>query len=439
EPGSPKDGVTLEVPVYSLNQINPTHLEWLVPGLLKEKVQFLLKSLPQRMRRHCVPVGDYAENFAYRHFEDDEIRNTSLLEVLCEDIWQQKQVRVTVSDFKVENLPIHLRMNIRVIDEHGRMLSSGRNIFQLKSEFLSQTADMFQDMVASEKEKTLSKTQEITDWDFGELPEILEINKKGQSLIGYPALMDCTTHCEIDVFDEISLAQKHHRQGLLRLYLLALEKNIKYWRKAIPDIRTMAMLYMNFGTQEELELELITAVIEQIGFDGEDPTHQNAFHERVEVIQSKAGLILQEKARLLTEILNLHQQYLKKRVSIRRFEDGYEDMAYQVEQLIYPHFLLKTTPQQLAHYPRYFKGILMRIESIQKDPERDLDLQDDFYELWQLYQRRLSQLKGQPDEGVAQFRWQLEELRIALFAQRLRTPMPVSVKRLKKIWHSLSY
>src|SRR5690606_29128808 len=216
EPGSVRDGVTLTVPLFALNTIDPMRCEWLVPGMLKEKVHLLLKSLPQKLRRHCVPLPDYAAGFYERWFERASDPPMGLLEAISADMWEQVKVRPARTDFKTETLPPHLFMNFKVVDEHGRMLSGGRNLDQLKAEHGAQAQVSFQKLAARDEHVAQALAHEhLTDWSFGPLPELMEIHRKGQSVIGYPALIDRGMYCDLDVFDDPGEAQRQHRAGLL--------------------------------------------------------------------------------------------------------------------------------------------------------------------------------------------------------------------------------
>src|SRR5512134_3811696 len=200
EPGAPRDGVTLTVPLYALNQIDPVRCEWLVPGMLKEKAHLLLKSLPQKLRRHLVPVPEFAAGFVERL--GARAGQLPLVEALVADIRAERSLVAQPADFKFETLPAHLLMNFKVVDEHGRQLGMGRNLAQLRAELGAQAQKNFQQLAQKDAEVAEGLADQITDWDFGELPELLEIRRGGQSLVGYPALVDHGTHCSVEVFDE---------------------------------------------------------------------------------------------------------------------------------------------------------------------------------------------------------------------------------------------
>ena len=188
EPGSVRDGVTLTIPLYHLNKIDAQRCEWLVPGMLKEKVQWLLRSLPQRLRRHCVPIPDYAAGFHERWFERASQPTLSLVDAIIADVWQERRQRFDRDDFKIETLPPHLCMNYKVIDEHGGMLSGGRNLEKLRAEHGKQAQASFQRIASSDREVAKALNHEsITSWSFGELPELLEIKRGPRSVVELPS------------------------------------------------------------------------------------------------------------------------------------------------------------------------------------------------------------------------------------------------------------
>ncbi|MCJ9711893.1 DUF3418 domain-containing protein, partial [Bordetella hinzii] len=304
EPGSPRDGVTLSVPLFALNQIDAQRCEWLVPGMLKEKVHLLLKSLPQKLRRHCVPLPDYAAGFYDRWFERAADPGMGLVEALIEDMWKQVQVRPIASDFKLETLPAHLFMNFKVVDEHGRMLAAGRNLAQLKADLGKQAQATFQQLAARDSEVAQALAHEnLTAWTFGPLPEIMEIRRGGQSVIGYPALVDRGGHCDLDVFDDPDEARRHHRAGLLRLFRIGLREQVKFLEKNLTDLTKMSMFYMTLGTQDELRDQIIDCALAQACLGDPWPVNEQQFEARRQDGKGRLGLLAQEVARLSMAIL----------------------------------------------------------------------------------------------------------------------------------------
>ena len=438
EPGSLRDGVTLTVPLFALNRIDPMRCEWLVPGMLKEKVHLLLKSLPQKLRRHCVPLPDYAAGFVDRWFDQASDPGMSLLDAVAQDMWQQVKVRPQRADFKLETLPAHLFMNFKVVDEHGRMLSGGRNLDQLKAEHGRDAQASFQKVAGRDQEVAQALAHDkLVDWTFGELPEIMEIHRKGQSIIGYTALVDAETHCELDVFDDPAEARRHHRRGLCRLFRLAMRDQVKFLEKNIPDLTRMSMLYMSLGSQEVLRDQIIDCGIAQAFMAEPWPHDQASFEARKAEGRNRLGLIVQEIARLSAQILGEWSALSKKLPQAKPHAAAYADLKAQQSALMHTWFLRDTPYDRLAHYPRYLKAAYVRIDKLRADPARDARLMAEMAPLLAQYQRAVQSLKGANDAQLDDYRWMLEELRVALFAQELRTPTPVSVKRLQKAWAAL--
>ncbi|MFM0298828.1 ATP-dependent RNA helicase HrpA [Paraburkholderia sediminicola] len=483
EPGSPRDGVTLAVPLYALNQVDARRCEWLVPGMLKEKAQLLLKSLPQKLRRHCVPLPEFAAGFVDRH-SGPRFGAGGLLESLIADIREQTQVAMKQSDFKLETLTPHLFMNFKVIDEHGRQLAMGRNMSQLRAELGGQAQQHFQKIASSAAGAALADAgggsvavgsqasgsacasgaaprgkgvaaagpetasqgggapatalyEKLTTWNFGKLPELLEIRRGGQTLFGYPALVDRGTHCDVEVFDSPDEAARIHRAGLRRLFALQLKEPIKYLEKNLPGLREMAMQFMPHGTQEALRDQLIDTALDRACLQDPLPADDVSFHTRRDEGRSRLTLLAQEIARLVGQILSEYATVTKKLVQAKSFTAAHADMQNQLDALIGKRFVVDTPYPQLAHFPRYLKGIALRIDKLKADSARDARQFAEFQPLLQNYQRALAQRGGVLDTRLSEFRWLLEELRISLFAQELRTPMPVSVKRLYKVWESM--
>ncbi|WP_175867255.1 ATP-dependent RNA helicase HrpA [Burkholderia contaminans] len=481
EPGTPRDGVTLAVPLYALNQVDARRCEWLVPGMLKEKVQLLLKSLPQKLRRHCVPLPEYAAGFVER-MGRERFGAGGLVEALIADVRGETQIAMKTADFKLETLPAHLFMNFKVIDEHGRQLAMGRNLAQLRQELGAQAQQQFQKIAAAstiaaggdadggepigQAPATAATTgaagrnakagkgaapqtaapaetgatalyENLTTWNFGKLPELLEIRRRGQTLYGYPALVDRGTHCDVEVFDSPEEAARIHRAGLRRLFALQLKEPIKFLEKNLPGLREMAMQYMSLGTQDELRDQLIDTALDRACLQDPLPDDDASFHARRDEGRSRLNLLAQEIARLVGQILAEYAGLVKKLTQAKPFAQAHADLQQQLAALVGKRFVIDTPYAQLAHFPRYLKGIALRIDKLKADPARDAKQSADLLPLAQQYQRAVSQRGGVADARLAEFRWLLEELRISLFAQELRTPMPVSVKRLHKVWESM--
>ncbi len=438
EPGSPRDGVTLTVPLFALNQLDAQRCEWLVPGMLKEKAQLLLKSLPQKLRRHCVPLPDYAAGFYERWFERLDDPQQGLVEALIADMWEQLKIRPQLADFKLETLPAHLFMNFKVVDEHGRMLGAGRNLAQLKAELGRQAQATFQQVAARDAGVAQALAHEnLTDWTFGPLPELLEIERKGQSFVGYPALVDRGSHSDLDVYDDPEEARRHHRAGLLRLFKLGLREQVRFLEKNLHELTKISMLYLPLGTLEELRDQIVDCAIGQACLAEPWPVDAEQFAQRRAEGKGRLGLLAQEAARQAGAVLTEWAAVQRKLPQAKSQAAAYADIQQQLAALVTRWFIRDTPQAQLAHFPRYLKAVSARIDKLRADPARDARLMQEMAPLLTLYQRARAARKGAPDAGLDEFRWLLEELRVALFAQELRTPMPVSVKRLQKSWEAM--
>jgi len=409
EPGSPRDGVTLTVPLFTLNQIDPARCEWLVPGMVKEKAQLLLKSLPQKLRRHCVPLPDYAAGFYQRWYDRLSDPGMGLREALIADMWEKLKVRPQLSDFKPETLPAHLFMNFKVVDEHHRMLGGGRNLAQLRAEFGRKAQADFQQMAARDADVAEALAHEhLTAWTFGALPELMEIRRRGQSFVGYPALVDQGSHCDLDVYDDPEDARRRHCRGLLRLFRLGMREQVKFQEKNLPDLTRMSMLYMPLGTQEELRDQIIDRALTQACLAEPWPTDEASFGQRRNEAKPRLGLLVQEAARLACTILAEWAALQRKLPQAKTYASAYADLQQQISALVHRGFIRDTPDARLTHLPRYLKAAASRIDKLRTDPARDAKLMGEMAPLLTQYQRARAALKGASEPGLDDFRWMLE-------------------------------
>ncbi|RCW70541.1 ATP-dependent RNA helicase HrpA [Pseudorhodoferax soli] len=460
EPGNPRDGVTVTVPLFVLNQVAEERCEWLVPGMLKDKIQALLKSLPQRPRSRFVPLPESAARLA----AELPFGQGGLVDVLLKAVRDQTGIDVKKADFKLDTLSPHLFMNLQVVDEHGRQRGMGRNLGALKAELGTQARGAFQALAAlkttaapapapaaaraaapataappaAPPAPTLPANQRHTQWDFGELPELLEIRKGGQSVIGFPALIDDGDAVRIEVFDEPDVAAARHRAGLRRLFALQIRDALKYLEKNIPDLQKMAVAYMPLGTQEMLRTQIIDVALDRAFLLDPLPTDAQAFKRRIDEGRGRLTLIANEVARLAGTILVEYAAALRKLKDARPNADVAADVQQQLQRLVPKDFLAVTPWPQLQHFARYLKAVVLRLDKLRADPARDATRLAELRPQEQRYWRLVAERKGQVDSRMQELRWLLEELRVSFFAQELRTPQPVSVKRLDKTWAQLN-
>jgi len=278
------------------------------------------------------------------------------------------------------------------------------------------------------------QSDNLTAWTFGELPELLEIAQGKQTLIGYPALVDKTSFCQLQVFDDPEVAAKAHRGGLMRLFALQLKEQLKFLEKNIPGLQQMGMQFMSLGSQEELRSQIIELAFERTFLQNPLPVNAEEFNLRKEQGRTRLNLLANEIARLVGTILAEYVSLPKKLQGVK--SPSTTDMQNQLQALIGKRFVVDTPYAQLVHYPRYLKALTVRMDKMRADPARDARLMQEWHLAAAEWQRTSSQAKNS-DSKLQEYRWMLEELRVSLFAQELRTPMPVSVKRLQKVWESL--
>ena len=478
EPGDAKDGVTVDVPLFALNQVNEERCEWLVPGMLKDKVQALIKTLHQRPRSRLVPLPDTATRMADQLKVAEAFGNGSLTDAVLRLVREMAAVDVKRGDLKLDMLAPHLFMNFRVVDEHGRQLGTGRSLAALKGDLGAQARGAFQALAGlktlanrppecvkhpnNDQNRPIAQQtraqaapklivpkipERYTSWSFGELPELMEIAKGNQTLIGFPALIDVGDAVTMEVFDEPELAVTKHRAGLRRLFSLQIKDAIKYLEKNLPELQKMASAFMlvgrsadnsGGGTLEELRAQIIEVALNRTFLLDPLPTSEVEFKKRLEEGRGRLTLIATEIARLATGILLEFAVAQRKIKDSKNAADAAADAAQQLQRLVPKIFLTATPYGQLQHFPRYLKAITARLEKWRADPARDAARLLELKPQEQRYWRLVAERKGATDARMQEFRWLLEELRVSFFAQELRTPQPVSIKRLEKVWQQLN-
>ena len=278
--------------------------------------------------------------------------------------------------------------------------------------------------------------QNLTAWTFGELPELLEIQRGKQTIIGFPALVDRGTHCDLEVFDDPNEAAGLHLSGLRRLFAIQLKEQLKYLEKNVPGLQQMGMQFMALGSQEELRDQIIQTGLTRACLQAPLPVNSGEFNVRRDEGKARLNLLVSEIARLVGQILGEYHTLPKKLQAIKTHAAAQADVQSQLQALVHKRFIAETDHVQLAHFPRYLRAIQVRLEKLRADPARDARLMTEWQQAAAPWHR--AQKSGaRSDPKMQEFRWLLEELRVSLFAQELRTPMPVSAKRLQKVWESI--
>jgi ATP-dependent helicase HrpA len=493
EPGDAKDGMTVTVPLYVLNQVSEERADWLVMGMLGQKVLALLKTLHQKPRARLVPLPDAAERFTQVLSKEEKFGNGFLVDAVLALVRAETSLDLKRADIKPDMLAQHLFMNFRVVDEHGRQLAQGRQLSALKSQWGTQARGAFQALAglkevmprgqestdvgrfsefsgnqsqtaqlghfvkndpshvrnASHKQVTAGNTEKtFTTWSFGELPELMEITQGTQTLVGFTALVDTGDAVRIEVFDEPDIAASKHRAGLRRLFAIQIKDAIKYLEKNLPDLQKMSVTFMlvgkanegsGGGTADELKQQILDLALERAFLLDPLPTDAASFQQRLEEGRGRLTLIANEVARMASNVLIEFAQASRKIKDTKAHLDAVADCAQQLQRLVGKRFVLETPYTQLQHFTRYLKAVVLRLDKLREDPVRDASKMAELKPWEQKYWRLVAERKGVTDERMLAYRWLLEELRVSFFAQELRTPQPVSIKRLEKAWLQMQY
>jgi ATP-dependent helicase HrpA len=415
EPGSPRDGVTMNVPLALLNQVPAARTEWLVPGLLKEKVRALAKSMPQRLRHKLGALDEFAEAFCAEARPVD----SGLTEALRRHVRERFNLDVPLDALRPDSAPPHLHMNFRLLDADGRQVGMSRDLAALKREHGEQAEPVLQ-----------PDYEKYTGWTMGDLPELMELEQGAHTVLGYPALVDEGDAVTLQVFDAPEKARALHRAGVSRLLAIA-------FRDRIRDLERSLARDVVLGPLKD---DLVAAALERTFLGGSLPMTAADFARRVAEGRNRFTLIAQEIARAAAGIVAERAALEKKLNGLEKAHGAaVQDVRQQLARLLGSGWLARTPWERLQHVPRYLKAASMRLDKLRADPARDARLAAELASLEAPYRREAAARArhGAPDSAFEQFGWLLEELRVSLFAQELRTPVPVSVKRLTKLWQTL--
>jgi ATP-dependent helicase HrpA len=434
EPAAADDGVTLTVPLAALNQIDPRRLEWLVPGLLPERMAAMLKSLPKSLRKHFVPVPNYVGVL----LETLQPGNVSLAEAMAERLAQITGVTLTPQDWHPESIAEYLKMRLRVVDADGAELAVGRDLEAIQKRLSDAAEETFSALPTPEFER-----EQVRDWNFGDLPGQIEFVRNGVTLKGYPALLEEDGGLALRLLDSPQKAQDALRCGLRRLISLKLRDKMKYLKRNLPHLQTMSLHYIGIGTQEQLREDLLTAIIDRAFFADEPlPRNRETFEQCMERGRAQLMDVANELCDRVAQVLATHHN-VRKRLNGKlplSWAEAVSDIREQLDNLVYPGFVSRTPYQWLQHLPRYLRAIELRVEKLSYSPDKDRQRLSDIARLWDNCRQRWEKNneRGLYDPELEKFRWMLEELRVSQFAQELKTALPVSVKRLEAQWQKIA-
>ncbi len=438
EPGHEADGVTLHVPLPALKSLHAGRCEWLVPGLLQEKIIALIKSLPKSLRRHFVPAPDFAEAC----LQAMEPATGPLLPALAAHLQRMTGVAVPADAWQLESLADHLKMRFAVLDERGKELAAGRDLAELQGDLAGEAQASFRGGAGAGLER-----REILAWDFGDLPREVVVERQGLRLRGFPALVDQGEWVDLRVFDTAEDARRAHPQGLRRLFALTLEPQIRSLSRGLPGIQRLELLYAMVqpspwrpevgegvaGAVGALRRDLILLSIDRACLEGEDDVYTaQDFARRREHGRARLVSAAEAVCALAGGILERYHGVVKALHQAVASPSPEDEINEQLRYLIYRGFFTDVPFRWLQQLPRYLEAIERRLHKLSMNPRRDAELAASIAPLW----RRCLEQARCTGRAIQEYepRWLLEELRVSLFAQELRTVVPVSVKRLEKLW-----
>jgi ATP-dependent helicase HrpA len=430
-PGHPLDGLVLTVPLPLLNQLDAGRIDWLVPGMIREKVTWLLKALPKAWRSRVMPLPDAVTAF----LEAVPYGREPLLTALRNWFRERTGEALPLDAWNHAILPEHLRMYARVVDDAGNELAAGRDLAALRSQ-LAQAAQLSFAQAGEGVER-----RGIRTWDFGDLPEALTTTRAGRRITGYPALVDEGDSVSLRLLDTREGADTATRAGVVRLVRIALREPMARHEKGPPGFVQAALQLKSAIPPDRLLADFLGAVCDR-AFLGDDalPRNEKSFRELVQRARARLPTVAESAGRLLATIA-VDYQALTQRVgglpaAASRFT---AEIRARRDGLVYPGFFLATSWVQLASVPRYLEALDRRVVKFRDDPGRDARHASTIAAWWGRYAERVERNRraGRVEAGLEAFRWLLEELQVSLFAQELRTPFPVSYKRLEKAWAGL--
>jgi ATP-dependent helicase HrpA len=430
-PGHPLDGLTLTVPLRLLNQVPEGRLTWLVPGMVREKVTHHLKSLPKAWRNRVVPVPEFVTAF----LSSSPSQDVALPDALRTYLEAKLGDAPPTAMLREVDLPPHLSMNVVVVDDAGAELASGRDLAALREKLGDAAQLSFASADPAFERKGLKQ------WDFGDLPATLTFTRHGMRMTGYPALVDDGHSVSLALLDTADAAEQSTRPGVVRLLDFALKDAARQYEKGGGPFNDAALkLKAAIPTDRLLADVLAAAKTRAYLADDPLPRTQRAFAEQAKRARARLPAVMEGAFRLLSQIADRYQALGQRLASAKAWPRLGSEVRAIRDALVYPGFMSTTRWDRLTEIPRYLAALDRRVAKYAERPDRDARHAEQVAQWWQRYAARVEadRAAGRTDPRLADFRWLLEELRVSLFAQELKTPFPVSFKRVEKAWNELS-
>jgi ATP-dependent helicase HrpA len=443
EPGHADDGVTALIPLGAMNRVDPLRAEWLVPGLLREKLTALIRALPKSLRTAFVPAPQFAERAA--DVMEARLKASDaappLLRSLAEALESLTGLHVPIESWRDATLDPHLSMNFAVVDPQGKRLASGRQLDRVRRAVRAQLR-----AALAKAPHPLYNRERVTEWDFGDLPVQTDVKSGGLHMVGFPAIVEPDDrrglYVHMRLLDTRDASRAAMHAGVRRLFLVQVHKEIEFLLRTLPGVQRLALLYAPLGKTDMLRHELATFIADRAFLgDGAEIRSEAEFRRRLDPGWCRLSDVAHRAAQDLEAILREYQPLAADLLTDAEhpvaWAESLIDMREQLRHLVFPGFLSSVPSAWLGHYPRFLAAMRARLGKLATTgPARDLKHLGEVTPLWRAYQvRDASNTENDVrDPALEQFRWMSEELRVSLFAQELRTSIPVSAKRLREYW-----
>ena len=433
EPGTDADGVTVHIPLPLLNQVEMTGFDWQIPGLREELVIALIKSLPKSYRRNFVPAPNYAQAFLGRAVPLEK----PLLDTLIYELRRMTGVTVEAEHWHWEQIPSHLKMTFRVVDENGKKIAESMNLDELKFSL----KDRVQESISAVADDGIEQSG-LHIWSFAELPQCYEQKQRGFSVKAFPAIVDEKDAVGIKLFETEFEQAVAMQQGLRRLLLLNVPSPIKYLHEKLPNKAKLGLYFTPFGRVLDLIDDCIACAVDKLIADfGGFVWNEEGFDKLRDFVRENVNEVTVDIAQKVEQILTLTHQLNQRLKGKMDFTMAFalSDMKSQISGLIYQGFVQKSGYARLPDLLRYLQAIDKRMDKLAQDVNRDRAAMLRVEQVQQAYQQLLAKLpKSKPiSDEVAEIRYMIEELRVSLFAQQLGTKYQVSDKRILNLINSI--
>ena len=432
QPGHPRDGLSVEIPLSGISQLKPEDLAWLVPGMIREKVTFLIKNLPKNLRGQCGHLQEAVTEFLTGADNEEEFS-----EAFTKFIRQKTSSKFRFNEKSLKSLPEHLMVNYVIVDENNIPIDEGRDLLLLQKKNKDKVVEVLEDISFGIEQMELKHWPKLKT-----IPEKVEKKINDTIIVGYPALVDRESHVDLFVADDKVEADHLHQEGIKRLIKIQLQEKIKYIKKNPPRFEEFAILLHSHISPEDLKNNFIDVVFSEIvDSEARDIKSQNAFDTLTINSRKLFSDLSHELSGALTDIAKNYSAFQKAKANIKYLpKSTLDDLSEQLDILLPPYERPLFLFDQLKHIPRYLNAMTIRLKKFSVKEDQDQEHMREINRLRDKWIEKVIEYVEAEEpipENFIDFQWALQELRVSLFAQELKTSYPISIKRMDKRWMEL--